>query len=127
MRCGFCFAGSDGTCDCQRLLFRFELFSDLGADAHQVRASSLRVAPAERESHASFGLVGDGDATARRIESDDVAHQHVGAEIAGTPDAVASSDREADQRIAHGLDGFLWPFQRHLQVGQQHVECRLAV
>ncbi|MNS94042.1 hypothetical protein D3C72_1282450 [compost metagenome] len=127
MRRGLGLAGRHGACCGQRLFFGFELFADLGADAHQVGARRLRVAAAETQPHAGLGVVGNGDAAPRRVEADDVAHQHVGAQVAGAADAVAARVGQADQRVAHGVDGFLRPVERHLQVGQQHVERWLAV
>ncbi len=77
----------------------------------EVGARGLHVALAERQAHALARHAGNGHATAGRVQADDVAHDHVAAEIAGAPDRVAwPRSRQADQRGAHPINRGLEPW-----------------
>ena len=112
-------------------LRRFQLFADFGADAHQVRPCGLRVALAERQLHAHLDLVGHGDAAPPRVQPDDVAHDHVAAEVAGAAHRIAAIGvgpvHQPHQRGANGGQCFVRLVQRHPEIAQQHVERRFAI
>ena len=75
--------------------------AELRAIADEAHQWGLRVAAHEGHAHAGLDLVGDGHAAPRRVEPDDVAHQHVRAEVAGAPQAFAARAGQAHQRGPH--------------------------
>ena len=96
-------------------LFGAEFFANLGANTRQIAARGLHIALAKRQLPTDAGMVAQGHAAMARVQADDVSHQHVAAEIAGLAHsrAVAARGRigQADQGIAHRLQGFLRSLQ----------------
>ena len=111
----------------QRHLLRLQFFADLCTHTHQIRACRLHVALAKRHAGVLADLRRDRHTPACRIQANDVPHRHVVAKVAGLPYQFIPCIHQSDQRGSHRLNRLLGFIQRHLQIGQQHIERRNAI
>ena len=115
----------------QAQLLGLQRFADLGANANQVSLGRHRIALAKCQRHAHRGGLGNGDAAARRVQPDDVAHQHVAAKLAGAAHTGVFGHvcgvAQTNQGLTHLGQRFTRLVQRHVQIGQHHAQGRLPV
>ena len=91
----------------------------------------MYVALAKRQRHAHSWCIGNGDALARRVQANDVAHHHFGAKLASTPGRHVTErifrPAHTDQRGTHFGQRFTRRIERYVEVSQHHVQGGFSV
>ena len=105
------------------------VFADFGAHAHQVGTGGLGIAFAKHQLITRLGQVSHGHAEALGVQADEVAHPHIGPQLPTAAGRVrwAAGSAPAQRLRVRGPAAAWGLIEGDVQIGQQHIQCGLAV